>query len=47
MSAKCKMLSFLLIRPIVVVVVRFFVFVFVFCRSQCRRRLELHDFIFM
>ena len=38
----CKVV-FLLIRPIVVglvVVVCFF-----FCRSQCRRRLALHDFV--
>ena len=35
----CKVV-FLLIRPIVVVVVVCF-----FCRSQCRRRLALHDFV--
>ena len=34
----CKVV-FLLIRPIVVVVCLFF------CRSQCRRRLALHDFV--
>ena len=37
----CKVV-FLLIRPIVVVVV---VVVCFFCRSQCRRRLALHDFV--
>ena len=34
----CKVV-FLLIRPIVVVVCLFF------CRSQCRRRSALHDFV--
>ena len=39
----CKVV-FLLIRPIVVGVVVVFV-CFFFCRSQCRRRLALHDFV--
>ena len=40
----CKVV-FLLIRPIVVAVIVGVVVVFVFWRSQCRRRLALHDFV--
>ena len=39
----CKVV-FLLIRPIVGAIIVVVVIIF-FCRSQCRRRLALHDFV--